>query len=432
MSAPAAVDIAPSLAWTPRAVVLLASGAALLGLGLVFLAPGLLFVGLPLLLAPIAASLVAPSTDPSVDLTWAVEGIGRDVDVVGELRVPPPVDPADLEVAFSLPPGLRPRDRPAIERDPGRIRFRLHWEAVDPLVVPVPPPRVVWRDPAGLVERRVTGERPPLEVERYPPEVLRAGAVRLERTIALPGEVRSRSLGPSGEFFGLRDAAPAEPPRRLNWIASARAGRPIANDYRVDRTGDVVIVVDARPTSLGPRADASLLALSVAGACGIAESFLRERARVGVAIFGEFLDAVPLGSGRAHRLRLRSALLAARLATEFAPAERCAIAMRRYFPPGVTTLVISSLADPDSIELVAFLRRRGFPVTVLSPSPLPPRPPGAMAGPAELADRIARLARRVRIARAWQEARVVDWDDRWSLAPFVALLRRPDDRRRIA
>jgi len=418
--------------WTLRAFALWVSGAVLLAFGVLLTVPALLFVGLPILVAPVAAALLAPEADPPLELRWSAGGHGPHVEVEGEIRVDPSADPADLEVAFSVPPGLVERGRPEVARVGDRIRFRLDWEAPNPVVVPAPRPRVVWRDPVGLVERSVSGELPELVIERYPPEILRIGAVRLERTIALPGEVRSRRLGSSGEFYGLREATPTEPPRRINWIATARRGHPVANDFRVDRTGDLVLVVDARATSLGPRRDAETLALSVAAASGIGESFLREKARVGLGVFGEFLDAVPLGSGRTQRIRLRRALLAARVASTPGPSERCAVAMRRFFPTGVTTIVLSSLADTAGLDLVAFLRRRGYPVTILSPSPLSPRAPDAAPGPAELADRIARLVRRARIAHAWQEARVVDWEDRWSLAPLVALLRRPDDRRRVA
>ena len=131
---------------------------------------------------------------------------------------------------------------------------------------------------------------------------------RLDRTIPLAGETRARRIGPSGEFFGLRDALPGEPRGRINWTASARAGRMLANDYQMEQTGDVLLLLDVRPTSRDRSIDERLLAIARAGAFGIAEALLRSKVRLGYASFGEFLETVPLSSGRAHRVRVLEAI----------------------------------------------------------------------------------------------------------------------------
>ncbi|EQD67199.1 protein containing DUF58, partial [mine drainage metagenome] len=163
---------------------------------------------------------------------------------------------------------------------------------------------------------------------------------------------------------------PDDPPRLINWVASARAGRRLANEFQVERTGDVLIVLDARPSSLGPALDRRLLGISRAAAYGLADAFLREKTRVGLAIFGEFLTALPLSAGRTHRLRIHQLLLATEVAPVAGPAERCAVSLGRYYPPGMTTLVLSPLADEEAALLVPYLRRRGYRPVVLSPSPI--------------------------------------------------------------
>jgi uncharacterized protein (DUF58 family) len=423
---------ADTFRWCARAYVLFGAGALLLVVGIVFSNPAPLFLALPILLAPVGAALLGPRSAPPAQLEWRVEGSGVEVRVSGTVSFQPPTDAYDIGIEFEVPPGLKEEAPPVLERDHRIIRFALRWVAPEPVVIPVRPPRLAWRDPAGLVERAVRWDPADLLVERYPAELIHVGTVRLERTIAVPGETRSRRIGPSGEFFGIRDATPTEPPRRINWTASARAGKLKANEFEVERTGDVLLVIDARPSTLGPRADRELLSLSVAAAHGIAESFLREKARVGLAVYGEFLEAVPLASGRTQRVRLRQALLAVRLTSDPGPSERCAIAMRRYFPPGVTTILLSSLADDSSGYLVPYLRRRGFPVIVLSPSPLPilTASPTLSAADEELIARIARLLRRHRIARTWEDAPVVDWEEYWSLGGLVDLLKRPGRRGR--
>ncbi len=422
---------ASPLEWQPRAFLLAASGAALLLLGVAARNPAPLFLALPLLLAAPAAAFAGPRSPPSARVDTRAEGHGADVLFRGSVTLRSDGRAGDLVIECDRPPGLAESRPPREGRSGATVTFERTWKIREPAIVVVPPVRARWRDPMGLVERAVEVEASPTIVERYPPEVARIGSVPLRRTMLLPGESRSPRLGSAGEFHGIRSAVPSDPPRRINWRASARAGDYLANEYEPDRTGDVLLYLDARPSSLGPALDERLLGISRAAAAGIASSFLREKARVGLAVFGEFLDVVPLGMGRAHAQRVREGLLGARLADVRAPSERGAIAAARYFRPGVTTLLLSPLAEASTADLVPFLRRRGYPVVVLSPSPIP-----IVAAERTLSDeeeaivaRLARLLRRQRLAESWRYAPTIDWEDYWSLAGFVSFLHRPLTRR---
>jgi len=418
--------------WTPRSFLVAGAGGLLMVVAIALRDPVPLFVALPLLVAPLAAALTSLGHSADHELKWTDRGSARDVEVRGVVHPDREVDAADLVVEFETPSNLVEAQAPEFHRVGPEVTFRLHWAATEPTVAVVSPPGVVWRDAAGLVERRPHRSQDPLLIERFPPELLRLGRARLEHTLALPGETPSRRVGASGEFFSLREADPTEPPRRINWRASARAGRLLANEFEVDRTGDVLLIVDARPSALGHAIDERLLGISRAAAFGIADAFLRQKARVGYASFGEFLDTVPLASGRAQRIRLREAVRRTALSRISGPSERCAVSARRYFPAGVTTLLFTSLADEPSFDLVPHLRRRGYSVAVLSPSPLQalPRTPRLDPTAEALADRLQRLERRSRIARAWQDGPVIDWQDYWSLEGLVSLLRRPRAGRR--
>ncbi|MCI4360470.1 MAG: DUF58 domain-containing protein, partial [Thermoplasmata archaeon] len=133
---------------------------------------------------------------------------------------------------------------------------------------------VVWRDPLGLVAVPIPLDAPGVRVERFPPEASRLDSVRLPHTTPQPGEIRARQLGASGEFFSVRAAVPTDTPRQINWKATARTGRLLANDFYLERTGDLVLLLDLRPSSLGPERDAALLSIARAGALGIATGFL--------------------------------------------------------------------------------------------------------------------------------------------------------------
>jgi len=419
------------LRWRPLAPLLLAVGAFLLLVSVLTRDPTPLFLALPLLLAPVAAGIAGPRASPTVRVELSVEGAASEVNVRGAVVSEPGVDARNLVVEFRRPPSLLGETAPRFERSADAIRFRAHWTAPEPTVTEVGVPSVLWRDPMGLIERETISSAAPVVVSRFPPELLRIGAVRLERTTPLPGETRSRKVGDSGEFHGIRAARPEDPPRQINWRASARAGRDLANEYDLDKTGDLLLILDARPTPLGFALDQRLFSIARAAAAGLSDSFLRVKSRVGLGVFGEFLDVVPLSTGRTQRVRIENALRRARLSPVAGPAERCAVSVRRQFPPGLTTVVLSNLSDESAEDLSPYLRWRGFPVIVLSPSPLPLiAAASSLTGEDELlAARIARLVRRNRVARAWQEAPTIDWDNYWSLGEFVEFVRRPRVRR---
>jgi len=74
-------------------------------------------------------------------------------------------------------------------------------------------------------------------------------------------------LGLGTEFESIREYAPDDDVRHINWSASVRVGRPMSNQYRVDQDRDVICVVDvgrlmAAPLAGRTRLDAALDAVS--------------------------------------------------------------------------------------------------------------------------------------------------------------------------
>lgn len=54
----------------------------------------------------------------------------------------------------------------------------------------------------------------------------------------------TRARGPGGDFERLRDYTPDDEFRRINWKATARRARPIAADFEVERSQQVVCAID--------------------------------------------------------------------------------------------------------------------------------------------------------------------------------------------
>ncbi|MGB6501790.1 MAG: DUF58 domain-containing protein [Thermoplasmata archaeon] len=413
--------------WRTRGYLLAGAGAAFLVLAIAARDPVMILIAVPLLIAPVAAALAGPRPAPRAALAWQSSGDSGAIRIRGEIRGAPPSSTNDLMVTFEVPADLTEEAPARVEWFPGRIRFELKWRSPRPTIQKIPPPKILWRDPIGLVERPADGPRSSLQVERYPLDLFRLGALRLERTRLLPGKTQTRYVGSAGEFFGIRNASWNEPPRRINWRASARSGRWLANEFEIERTGDLIILIDRRPTVLGAEVDERFLGVARAAATGIAGSFLRQKARVGYATFGEFVAATPLSSGRTQGVRIRQAIRGTRRSPVEGPSERCAVSFRRYFPPGVTTLLISSLGGDAACDLVVYLRRRGFPVVVLNPSwrALLARRSSLSEREDALATRLGHLERRMRLSATRVFATVVDWEDLSSLGDLGQRLQRP-------
>ncbi len=411
--------------WGLRTYILYAA-AAVLGLVAVALrSPVPLFLALPLLLAPLAASGLVASHVPSARLEWEASGGGSAVIVAGNFHLDRTVEYGDLVPVFAMPEPLQTLARPEVVRERRAVRFRIQCQVDAPCLVQIPVPQLLWRDPWALVESAVRVGGAPLDIDRFPPELRRLDRIRLVRTTPFPGEIRSRAVGRTGEFFSVRPATAQDSVRQINWKATARAAQLLANDYQLERTGDVLLLIDVRPSGLGPGRDAQLLSVSRAAVYGLAIAFLAQKTRVGLGVFTDQLEVVPLGTGRLQRYRISAVLRHAEVPLEGGPPERLAISVRRYFPPGVFSILVSPLLAEDSRLVLPHLRRRGFPTLVLSPSPIPllGRPPESPEDWAAI--RLIRLLRRRELGETWREAPVIDWEDYWSLEPLVNFLRRP-------
>ena len=89
-------------------------------------------------------------------------------------------------------------------------------------------------------------------------------ALRLRLGRAAPdGRLRRGPLGLGTDFESIRDYCTDDDIRQVNWRASARMGRPMSNQYRVEQDRDVVCLIDtgrlmSAPTARGTLLDAAL------------------------------------------------------------------------------------------------------------------------------------------------------------------------------
>ena len=250
----------------------------------------------------------------------------------------------------------------------------------------------------------------PGEILFTPPfEELRDITIAPRRTKVYSGVVKARLGGTGVEFFGTREYYQGDEFRWIDWNATARLGRLITTEFEQERVADVGIILDARARADVVVEGESLFEWSVRAAASLARYFIKEGNRVGLLIYGRYLDWTFPGYGRLQLVKLMEALTRAEKGDK-AIFEGLENIPRRLFPAGSQLVLISRLL-PQDIEILRRLRAL-YSVIVVSPDPfefewarLAKRD-----GAAELARRIGRLRRELMLGRLREAGiRVVDW-----------------------
>ncbi|HLY94820.1 MAG TPA: DUF58 domain-containing protein [Gaiellaceae bacterium] len=415
----------------------LAGYAGLAGLGLVAgLAAGR--VELVALAAPFALAAVvgwALGRPPRLEATLTVDREraleGEQVTATLELVA---LDGADrVDILLELPHALR-------AEAPNPRAVRLHPNA--PLTLELPLRCERWgafslgsalvrvRDRFGFHTWEMhVGQRTSLRV--YPSvETLRSLLPPLETQVFIGNRV-SRTRGDGIEFADVREWAPGDRLRRINWRASARRRELWVNDQHPERNTDVVLFLDTF-TDVGSQGRGTL-DLTVRAAASVAHRYLQHKDRVGLVSFGGFLSWLLPESGTRQLYRIVDSLLTMDVVLSYA-VKGVDVLPPRSLPPKALVLALTPLLDVRSAAALLDLRARGFDLVVIEVSPVPFVEPGT----GELADlsyRLWQLSRESLRAR-YQQAGVpvIEWrEDEPFQVPFeeVAAFRRFAKRVRV-
>ena len=137
------------------------------------------------------------------------------------------------------------------------------------------------RGPLGLGawQHRAAGDA---ELTVYPdlPSARRLVLAVREGRVRDPG-VRTRGpIGLGTEFERVRDYLPDDDVRQVNWRATARAGRPMSNQHRVEQDQEIIIILDVGRLMAAPLGDRTRLdeALDAAAALALVADELGDRA----------------------------------------------------------------------------------------------------------------------------------------------------------
>ncbi|HWW22121.1 MAG TPA: DUF58 domain-containing protein [Steroidobacteraceae bacterium] len=143
---------------------------------------------------------------------------------------------------------------------------------------------------------------------RVVPEILREPD-RMPGIGRLAGLEGQQRMGSGAEVQQLREYQQGDPPRAIDWKASARSRRLISRDFSEDQQLDIVLAVDAGRASALAAGDTDRLALYANVAARLAQRAASLDDRVGLVVYAERpLAALAPSHGEAAVTRVRAVL----------------------------------------------------------------------------------------------------------------------------
>jgi uncharacterized repeat protein (TIGR01451 family) len=343
----------------------------------------------------VRTTVVNAGTDPLTDVRM-VDGVPEGMDVV--------------EGSPRLATALRAGEAATVEYRVAVPRGDHEWG----------PAHVVVADPSASVERETTVGTA-TSVRAVPPALSTDELPLQDLTTPYTGRIPTEAGGDGVEFHATREYRPGDPLRRIDWYRRAKTGELGTLEFREERAGTVVVLVDARKASyLAPAPGARhAVARSVDAALQSFDTLLDTGDRAGIAVFGRGGAWLPPGAGDDHHARGRELLTTHPAVSAVPPEEgayegllpdrRATLRGERIdqvagrLPDDAQVIVFSPCCDDYVARTVRRLDAYGHAVTLVSPDPTTDRGPG---------ERLARLERRDRLAALRRAGiRVLDWPD---------------------
>ena len=234
------------------------------------------------------------------------------------------------------------------------------------------PTHLVCGDPLGLAkaDKRMEGRAAGDDLLIVYPEIVSVAGLDAQPR-ALPSGRRARrraNLTDPNEFFGLREYAPGDPPKYIDWKATARTGRlhtRILSPMPSDRSWVVINLATVDGAFFMTDAGLAERIISIAGS--LALDLLAKGHQVGVLAnafareWGLYLKVAPSASPAQAALILEGL---ARL--DLFPAMPLVDVLRRELPAGQADShlwFVSSSASPTLGEAVDYARARGYRIS---------------------------------------------------------------------
>ena len=201
-----------------------------------------------------------------------------------------------------------------------------------------------------------------------------------DKTTQQVGDITTNSAGSGIEFHSLREYKNSDPPSRVEWEHLAKTGKLATKNFREEKTGNIVIVLDAQKIS-DQRPEAghpSATDLSAYAAARIYKTLLKTRQKPGIIILGLPLDEIEFKTdsntipyiepGRSREKRRKTEkLLKKAQKTNKKNENDIKSKLYKILPPNSQTIFLSPLIDQKIVSSIITLENHGIPSTVITP-----------------------------------------------------------------
>jgi uncharacterized protein (DUF58 family) len=174
------------------------------------------------------------------------------------------------------------------------------------------------------------------------------------------GAYRSAFKGHGVEFQEIREYAPGDEVRTIDWNVTARHGRAYVKRFAAEREQTILLVVDgSASTQFGTVAGASKRDVIAEAAATLAYAAIQNEDRVGLILFGREVESyVPPAGGLEHALRIIRDIV------KFSPRDpgtdlvRALEFLDRIAPRRAFAFLISDFFAPDASRQLRLSSRR--------------------------------------------------------------------------
>lgn len=366
----------------------------------VYLALGMLFEsGPPLLRVKRRVDRENAFEGELVRVNLTVENRGSPVELL-EVHDPYPPEIELVEGSNYLVVGL---ERNEVREFEYALRLRTKGRHV------IGPVRLRSRDLSTFFIHETRGEEAVAVLVSPAHEDLRKTMVPVYRTRPWWGQIPSRAPGIGTDFWSIRDYASGDEMRRINWKASARLDSLLANEFEGEKSGDFVIILDAREEAAAGTAYENAIEMGVRAAISLADFLLEGRNRVGLITMRSVLDWVYPDFGHRALHRIVQSLVSVKPGGQWR-LKHLPWVLGRFFPTGSHLIIISPEVDASTRNAILEMRARGFEALVLSPSAIDLEMRLAEGdGRSRVAYEILKLERSAELGLMRNYADVVDW-----------------------
>lgn len=192
------------------------------------------------------------------------------------------------------------------------------------------------------------------------------------------GRWRSAFRGRGMEFEEVREYAPGDEVRDIDWKVTARMRRPFVRLYREERELTILLLVDASASGRFGTGGASKWERAVETAAVLAFSAVRGGDRVGLALFSDRVDRyLPPRKGSGHVWRIIREMAAAPGEGRGTDLAGALAFLGRAVPKRCVVFVLSDFQAPDFARDLKVLARRHEVVALELTDPADPLLPDA-------------------------------------------------------